>query len=575
MKNRVYNISNWGTNITPKESEKKAPTAGYQSNVGYGGYGAYPQVIRQTFNGENNFGDLGPISLYLIDHMALRMRSHQLGLTNDVCHTIFKRSRMLGIGTGLKLQCEMQDNILKKRIGNKKEEINKQIEALFGVWASDPMCDYSETRNLAELSGDGWEECDKGGDFLAVMRYIDGLPKVQLIDAAYVRTPLFMTSTSGIDVINNDNGNRIRHGVEIDDRGVHVAYWVQKYELGSVMADFVRIECRMKKFPYSETARMIYGDKYRVDSTRGIPIIASVMETAAKIGRYMSASLSSAETRAKMAYFVKHGKTSTGEDPNLAEMMEATGYGYNTNLATDSYGEKIARNVQATTNNMTFNMPVDSELVALESKQEMHINEFFTANMDVVCACVGYSPEVIMSKFGGSYSGSRAAIKDTEHTVDVKRDNYSRQFNQFVYSYCLDVWTVSGRIEIPGYIEALQKQDRLILAALRAAEWKGDAMPHIDPKVEVEAWRAKMGAGTEHIPLCTPEQAQEAMSGLDGVSIMEQTADTLRKADELGIEKVELKGTVIEDFDDRKEDKKGKPGRKGDDKKTKTDNKKS
>jgi capsid protein len=407
------------------------------------------------------------------------------------------------------------------------------------------------------------------------MHYLDGLPKVQLVDAGYVRTPLFLTSISGIDYINQDTGNRVRHGVEIDDKGVHVAYWVQKYELASVMADFVRVECRMKKFPYSEKARMIYGDKYRVDSTRGVPIIAAVMETAAKIGRYMSASLSSAETRAKMAYYVKHGRASTGENPNLEEMMKATGYGYNNGLPTDSYGEAIARNVQATTNNMTFNMPVDSELAAIDSKQELHVNEFFSTNMDVVCACVGYSPEVIMSKFGGSYSGSRAAIKDTEHTVEVKRGQFSRQFNQFVYNYCLDVWVVTERLDIPGYLDALKKQDKLTLAALRSAEWKGDAMPHIDPKVEVEAWRAKMGAGTEHIPLCTPEQAQEALSGLDGISIMEQTADTLRKADELGIEKVELKGQVIEDFDDAKEDQKGKPGHKGDDKKTKSENKKS
>ena len=75
-----------------------------------------------------------------------------------------------------------------------------------------------------------------------------------------------------------------------------------------------------------------------------------------------------------------------------------------------------------------------------------------------------------------------------------------------------------------------------------------------------------MGAGMEHIPLCTSEEAAEALSGLDINSIMEQSAAERQRADELGIEKVELNKETIEDFDDAKEDKPGKPGRKGDDK---------
>lgn len=533
-------------------------------NMGYGGYGGGYYMM--PFNGETETGEMGPIRKYLIDHVALRMRSNQLDLESDVIHALFTRSAMWGIGDGLKLQAEPKTEMLKRmKIDMDGETFNKNIEDLFQVFAESTVCDYKGLRCLCEIASEGWQDEERGGDTLLVMRVVNGMPKVDLIDGSHVCSPLGFTNFLGFDVINPNNGNRIRHGVELDSKGAHVAYWVRKGD-GINALDYERIQARMSTFPYSELARLIYGQKYCIDNTRGIPIIASTMETAAKMGRYMSAALASAEERAKIVYAVENDINSTEENPGAKETAKAIGFGFPNGTPTDSYGRDMAMRVQQSTNKQTFNLGTGSKLVALESKQEMHVRDFFEVNFDIVCASVGYPPEIIMSKYDSNYSASRAAIKDFEHTLDVKRSRFASQFYQVIYNFCLDVWAVSGVIEIPGYLEALLSRNEMVLAAIRKAEWVGDTVPNIDPLKEVQAWRLKMGAGMEHIPLCTSEEAAEALSGLDINSIMEQSAAERQRADELGIEKVELNKETIEDFDDAKEDKPGKPGRKGDDK---------
>ena len=559
-KGNAFDITSWGT------QQKPDVTSEMISQPGPGGYG-YNSVFVLPFDGETDMGEMGPIRKYLADHQALRLRSHQLDLESDVCSALFERSKMWGVGTGLKLQAEPKGLVLDGAgVQLDTEEFNEGIEEFFGTWASNPMCDYSSVQNLTDISGEAWSDIDKGGDTLVVMRLVNDMPKCELIDASYVRTPLNFGTLTGLEVINPDTKNRIRHGVEMDKAGKHVAYWVVKGD-NWLQDGFERIECRMSKYPYSEMARMCYGRKHRIDNSRGIPIISAVMETAAKMGRYMSAALASAEERAKVVYTINHTAKSTGESPIMAQMAKASGIYFNSGLPTDSQGRELANQVAASTNKQTFDMPLESEMKTLESKQELHVRDFYTVNFDIVCAVVGYPPEVIMSKYNSNYSASRAAIKDFEHTLTVKRNRFAKQFMQMVYNYYLDWMVLSNKIKAPGYLNALGKRDEMVLTAYRHAEWMGDTVPHIDPVKEVMAWRLKMGAGTDHLPLCTAEEAAEALSSISLSSIMEQSSKERLMADELGIEKVEINKQVIEDFDDEEEDKPGKPGRKGDDKK--------
>lgn len=505
------------------------------------GFG-YNRVQVLNYDGEKDLGGMGQIRKYLLDHQALRMRSHQLYLDSDVCAALFNRSAMWGIGGGLKLQACPETELLESEgISIEAEDFNEAIESRFSVFASTAMCDYQETRNLGEMATEGWVNGEVGGDVLVIMRLVDGTPKVQLIDGSHLQTPLLWGSGIGIDIVNPVTKNRVRHGVEIDDKGKHVAYYIYKGEHADILTGYERVEARMNVYPYSEMARLVYGLKYRIDNVRGIPVITAVMETASKMGRFKDATLAGAESRAKIAYTIEHTKESTGEPVQIQQMAAASGFGNNTDLPTDSMGEAMANKIAVTTENMTYNMPIGAKLAMHDSKQEYGFNDFYTVNFDLVCAVAGYPPEVIMSKYNSNYSASRAAIKDFEHTLDVKRKKFASQFYQLIYNFCLDVWVLSGKIDAPGYLQALASQNEMALASYRKSRWAGDAVPHIDPYKEVQAIRAMLPEDSANMPLITLEQAVEILGNGDFDDVMEQYEKERDNGISRGIKPVEPK----------------------------------
>ena len=104
-KGNAFDITSWGT------QQKPDVTSEMISQPGPGGYG-YNSVFVLPFDGETDMGEMGPIRKYLADHQALRLRSHQLDLESDVCSALFERSKMWGVGTGLKLQAEPKGLVL-------------------------------------------------------------------------------------------------------------------------------------------------------------------------------------------------------------------------------------------------------------------------------------------------------------------------------------------------------------------------------------------------------------------------------------------------------------------------------
>lgn len=550
----VIDITDYGGNAISHTPSTQA--AVFNDPQSFNGYNRVYPVI---FDGEKDLGEIGPIRLYLLDHSALRMRSWQAMMDSDVCAALVKRSCDWVIGTGLKLQAMPKQKVLKllKNETIDTEEFNESVEALFDIMCATSISDFSDKDSLNEKAREAWKNVFFG-DVLLVLHLVNGMPKVQLIDAQHVNTPPSFGTTTGLDAVYPETGNIIRHGVEMDKSGKHVAYWVCKTAgIFNSLADYDRYPVQMTEYPYCQTAKLIYGLKYRLDNVRAIPMITAVMETAMKMSRYREATISGAEERAKIVLTIEHEAYSTGENPTVAQAVVASGFGMETDLPADSVGNQLANRVYATTNKQTYNMPNGAKMKALESKQELSFAEFYSANFDIVCAVVGYPPEVILSKYNSNYSASRAAIKDFEHTIITQRQSFSEQFYQTVYNFCLDVWVLQGLVKLPGYEVALMNKNQLALSAFRFAKFSGDVVPHIDPAKEVKAWREKLGEDSKNMPLCTVAEAMEALAQLGGTdfnSTIQQYAKELEVGKSLGIEKVLPKGAVVENEDDDEEE---------------------
>jgi capsid protein len=141
-----------------------------------------------------------------------------------------------------------------------------------------------------------------------------------------------------------------------------------------------------------------------------------------------------------------------------------------------------------------------------------------------------------MQKYDSNFSASRAALKDWEHSLTVLRQRFVNGYHVYVYQYWFDVQVRLGKVVAPQYIAAKSMGNYIITESYTRARWVGAQVPHIDPVKEVQAERLKLGANMASAPLTTLEAATERLNGGDSVSNMEQFADELQTAKNLGIE---------------------------------------
>lgn len=501
------------------------------------GGGQYNMLFSSSYDGEKNVGEIGPIKNYIIDYDSLRARSWQLYLESEIAQTVLKKYQTWMIGKGLKLQSEPAKQVLEaESIKIDHQKFSRNVEMRFKIFSKSKKSDYSGMSNLNFIEGEAFKNAIVGGDVLVILRFTDGCPNVQLIDGAHVVSPI-----SGSDFYPRAlaNGNRIINGIELSPKNEHVAYYVRNINNTSVnffnaYSNITRVKAKSRSGLLM--AFMVYGSRYRLDNHRGLPLLSVIFETAKKLERYKEATLGSAEERQKIAYAIEHEYFSTGEDPLLRQTLRA----YDTSrsgdaIPVDQLGNQIADRFTATTNKQAFNLPLGAHLKALESKNELYFKDFYGTNIDVMCSSIEIPPEVALSKYNSNFSASRAALKDWENTLLTKREFFGFQFRQMVYNYWLHTEILKGKIDAPGYLQAVQADDFMVVESYRNARFVGAPVPHIDPMKEVNAERLKLGDTAGSIPLTTVEASTESLNGGESDANMEQFAEELEMSKKFGL----------------------------------------
>lgn len=523
--------------------ELSSPDQRYFDHVRLGAFGApnieafrggYRMIGSIGYDGEKTPGEVGPIRSYFPDYTALRERSWQLFLESEVAQIVMNNFITWVIGDGLKIQSEPSRDFIEEEIGAfNAQEFSKSFESIFGLFAGSRMADYADMNNLHMIEAEAFKNAIIGGDVLVILRLVDGVVKVELIDGCHVQSPV-----QGSDFYPGDlpNGNKIVHGIEMNAKKQHVAYYVRK--------DYRTLEYERVKARGSDSdalmAFMVYGTKYRLDNHRGMPILSVMFETAKKLERYKEATVGSAEERQKIVMAIEHDIFSTGENPLLAQTVLARDVG-NTLVAKglvprDSFGEDLANKVAVTTKKQVYNMPLGAHLKSLDSKNELFFAEFYTTNIMLFCAAAGIPYEVAMSKYDSNYSASRGAIKDWAHKLKVRRSIFSFQFMKPISDFCLEVWCFQKKIkQYAKYIRARILGDRLLMEAFRRCRFVGPNVPEIDPEKEVKAARAKLGDAGLAMPMATLEQVTEDLGGGDSEANLEQFAQELKRSKSLGV----------------------------------------
>jgi len=470
-------------------------------------------IYRSPYDGEKTPGEMGAAKDYTLLYDYLRVRSWQAYLDSEIAQIVINKFVSWVIGYGLKIQPEPVKEVLQQEGITISDSFLKQVETRFNLWTSSLHGDSAKMNSIDSLVFDIYKNAIVGGDCLIVQRVINGLVNVQVIDGSHICSPYF---DDNYFAQAKARGNRIEYGVEISQSNEHVAYYVVGAE-----NKVYRVE-RYGENSKRLMAFMVYGSKYRIDNVRGMPILAAVLETLKKLDRYKEATVGSAEERQKIAYSVEHSADSTGENILLSKIQQSSllGMGEAPESKSVSEYEAASTKIATTTNKMAFNMPIGATLKLLESKNELYFKDFYTTNIQLICASIGIPFEVALSMYNSNYSASRAAIKDWEHSLKTSRAKFANQFYKNFYNLWLDVEILNGKIQADGYIKALLNNNIMAIEAYRNARWLGVNVPHIDPLKEVMAERMKLG--DEFTPLTTYDRATETLGSGDFSQNMEK-----------------------------------------------------
>lgn len=463
------------------------------------------QIFSAGFDGEKTAGELGHIYDLKPDHLKLRMRAYELDLKTDIVKLITGKFFKWCVGTGLKLQLEPEDRVL-RMLGFdsfSEQEINNR-EHFFNLWAKSKLSDYQGRDNLHKKANDTFKTAFLGGDALVVLRLESSGLKVQLVDGEQIATPL--------DDKGKGDGNTIRHGIEFNSKGQHIAFWV-KAQKENTFSEFKRIKAKDSKG--NLRAWMVYGSKHRIDHHRGIPNISSILEKVSKLDRFVESSVSKAEKVADILYSFEHDEISTGENPisqlSAKKTVEPT-------TQFDSYEEsgRTANQLRQSTSATVLNLPRGSRIKSLANESETNFNEFYQAVFRSLCASVDVPPEVALQMYEQSYSSSRAAINMWEHIIEIYR---SEIIIENFYKPILKFWmyynSLTDTLNHADYERAVNENNLMALEGYYNCRFTGKKMPHIDPLKEAKAIRELLGKDS---PLINHEQATEMANGGDWLS---------------------------------------------------------
>jgi len=413
----------------------------------------------------------------------LRERSRDLYMGGaNIATGAIKTTRTNAIGSGLVLKPTIDGDFLKMS-EDEVENWEKTTSREFEYFANSVNCDRFRLNNFYELQQLAFMSQLMSGDVFVSLpfRPRNGFLydlRIQLIESDRVATPPSRYGDSNISA-----------GVEVRG-GEIVAYHVSSVFPGSNGGGTYR---RVPAFG-SATGRpniLHLMETERPDQTRGLPMLAPVIESLRQLGKYTTAELTAAVVSGLMTVFVTSDfpQSALGEGMPRDEQIDPEndytyelGYG---SIVTMAPGEDI----KTTT----------------PGRPNVAFDPFVNAIFRQVGASLELPYELLIKHFSASYSASRAALLEAWKMFRMRRKWFANDFCQPIYEEWLAEAVSRGRISAPGFFD-----DLILRAAYSKAEWHGPSQGQIDPLREVTAAIRRIDA-----EISTREREAAEMTGTD------------------------------------------------------------
>jgi len=504
-------------------------------NKGYSEAGA--SLTRRALKGFiPNSGS--PVDDINANGMTLRQRSRMLYMSSPLATSAINTNRTKVVGTGLTFKAALDIDVLGMSAQAAKEW-QRKTESEFALWSMKKQnCDAIGSNNYYGLQQLAFKSWMMSGDVFALIKRAEPTAlnpyslRIHLIEADRISTPLPFRGvgnpvlTEGkVTEGNPGAGHKIHDGVEVDDSGNVVAYYIcSKYPNQVWSGDpltWTRVEAYGKETGLPNILHIM--DSERPDQYRGVPYVAPVIESLLQLRRYTESELMAALVQSFFTAWIQTESDTTeipfnevgagdidgmpSENPETENLSQSDneyemGPGTVTHLAP---GEKVA-----------FGNPTIP-------------TAGFEVFVKTLCKLVGSGLElpydVLVKEFNSSYSASRGALLEAWEAFKMRRTWFVDDFCQPIYELWLSEAVARGRIKAPGYFD-----DPLVRSAWQGARWIGPVQGQLDPNREANAAMTLIGRGIK-----THEQVTRELGGGDWFENIEQMTienDLLRTANE-------------------------------------------
>lgn len=428
------------------------------------------------------------------DLPTLRARARDLARNAPIARGARNTSKTNVVGAGLRLSASLQREILGLS-DEQAEAWEDYTEVLFDLWASAKTASVDRKQNFYEQQGTAFTSSWDSGDCFLLRRFKESTSFlalcVQLVEADRVCTPNYKQTTA-------PGAREIRDGIEVDDDGEPIAAHLLNKHPGDAALIKTYKPDAWQRIPFrgdSPFPLLIHLMKQdRIGQTRGIPMLAPVIESLKQLDRYAEAELMAAVVSAFFTVFIKT-QDGGGDGSNIMPSVAGSG-------PMGGDGVPIGSSEMALGSGTVAELADGEDIsIANPNRPNPNFDPFFLAVVRQIGIALGIPYEVLIMHFSSSYTASKAAIETAWQYFDDDRTWLARNLCQPVYEWWLYEMVARGLIDAPGFLS-----DPIKRAAWCGSKWLGRAPIVLDAIKDATAAEMWMDLGVETVESVTTKR---------------------------------------------------------------------
>lgn len=391
-----------------------------------------------------------------------------------IARAVVTRVRTNVVGTGLILHPAVDGAVL-GLTEEQADELNATIASEASLYFDNPLeCDWEKTLDSSGQQVLALVTAVLGGDCFALTPFkerpgcIYGT-KIQLVDPARVSNP-------------NDGPNTVtlHDGVAITPDGEPEAIYVRSRHPADTTFGTPDTWVRREIFGRDSGLRrvfQIWNDKDRIGTTRGVSMLAPILEPLHTLEQYSRAELIAAVISSMFTVFIK--KEVARFDDRGEPLPPIAGQTVANDPSTLALGSGAVVDLA----------PGEEAQFANPTRPNANYDPFFLSIVRQIGAALEIPVDELLLQYQSSYSAARAAMLQAWRFYSMRRWWLVQQFCQPWYQLWFDEAVARGRIAVKDYADPRRR------AAYTKAVWVGPARGAMDETQEANAARSRIDGG--------------------------------------------------------------------------------